>query len=922
MWTTYYDVSGGWRHWSPIPHGDATVKMHPRATITAIAADSEGRQTFLFTTDTNGVVWSSFATDHGAWTAWSAIRPQEFITGPGAKVATLSPFEGHIDIFATRADGTVWSTFRENDVWQPWFPIGSNQFRIDPGATITAFSPYEGHVDIFATATDGTVWTAFFDANTGWRDWFGLTSEPIFKGPVSSLAPYAEHADLFATDITGTVWSTFREGDGQWQRWVPIGAGVKMHPGSAVTPLRPFEGHVDLFAMSADGVVWTTYFEDGQGWREWYPIRPETARFGPGATVAAVSPREGRVDIFAVADGIVWTTAFDADSQDVGWGPWEQVDRDRLRVAPESRITAIVPFTGHIDLFVVGAHAEDPTGAVDVWTTFRDEGAAWHQWFTPSPVSFGLLPGTTVAALTPFEGHVDVFAVDATGAVWSTFFQDGSWRAWFTIHEEHRMHPGANISVLSPREGRVDIFTTTSDGTVWRTCFTNEEAVWRPWSSLDTPAGLDGNARTTALLMVGDHTAVFATGQQGQIWVTRLKAESLWPTWFTIGTQQFAPGATVTPSRPFPGHVDLYVTDGAGMVWSTYYEPESGWISWFPISGKQMHPGAEVTLCQRSERRVELYASASDGTVLTTSFDADQGVWAPWVAVHGDRKMHPGARITLLLDGGGAGLDELFAIDANGYVWTARFDEAGKWWAPWSEVNVDAAVRMAPGGAITAERYSASASLFTTDLNGLVHGTFRDDADAGGWHRWESLHSELKAVAGSKVGVTSSTINVASPDGRWRLAYTSMVDRSSWSVWTAPPLPRNQKVASVRSRYTDDTGYRLYPDSDYVIDSDGTVWKFLGKRFAQRQDMGFPWASSTGSALDPICELTAQVLDETIDADGNDHTWATHFNLFGTDRSGRVRSTWWKEWTPDPRGFNWGGLWDLVSLGLFASNSS
>jgi hypothetical protein len=45
-----------------------------------------------------------------------------------------------------------------------------------------------------------------------------------------------------------------------------------------------------------------------------------------------------------------------------------------------------------------------------------------------------LQPGTTIAALAPREGHIDLFAMDAGGTVWSTWWEaDPNWQAWFAL---------------------------------------------------------------------------------------------------------------------------------------------------------------------------------------------------------------------------------------------------------------------------------------------------------------------------------------------------------------------------------------------------------------------------------------------------------------------------------------------------------
>ena len=44
----------------------------------------------------------------------------------------------------------------------------------------------------------------------------------------------------------------------------------QMQPGATVTALAPREGHVDLFVTGTDGAVWSTWWEAAPGWQNWF----------------------------------------------------------------------------------------------------------------------------------------------------------------------------------------------------------------------------------------------------------------------------------------------------------------------------------------------------------------------------------------------------------------------------------------------------------------------------------------------------------------------------------------------------------------------------------------------------------------------------------------------------------------------------
>ncbi len=295
---------------------------------------------------------------------------------PGATVTALLPFEGHVDVFATsRDDGTVWSTFFEAvRNWQNWFPIHPElpQAKMKPGATVTALQPFAGHVDLFATREDGTVMSTFFEADGGWREWFGIHSETRMASgaPVSVLQPFEGHVDLFVIGDNHTVMSTFFEVDGGWRDWFEIDPETRMTLGATVTVLQPFEGHVDLFATREDGVVMSTFFEADGGWREWFEIHSET-KMALGATVTVLQPFEGHVDLFATReDGVVMSTFFEVDG---GWREWFEVSSE-TKMHSGATVTALLPFAGHIDLFAI-------RGDGTVMSTFFEADGGWREWF-------------------------------------------------------------------------------------------------------------------------------------------------------------------------------------------------------------------------------------------------------------------------------------------------------------------------------------------------------------------------------------------------------------------------------------------------------------------------------------------------------------------------------------------------------------
>jgi hypothetical protein len=392
---------------------------------------------------------------------------------PGAAVTPLEASDGHIDLFATRDDGTVMSTFYAGDgPWQPWFPIhfdgNGDKIAMAPGATVTAFrrtAPQflqpeggmedDGHIDLFATRDDGTVMSTFYEGQGPWQPWFpidpGPHSRPFKTTPgatVTAVSPRHGHIDLFATRDDGTVMSTYFEFPytlswfGQyrghlvsWQPWFPVGLGAdsranRMAPGATVTAVVPRLGHIDLFATRDDGTVMSTYFEGDGPWQPWFPVDSAaeggSIKTAPGATITAIAA-EGNIDLFASRqDGTVMSTFFAGNGP--SWQQWFPINLDEqgssVQVARAATVTASGELGDRIGLFAI----RDDGTVIETHHERYDDWAWWTQIDLDAegrPVKMVKMGNTakqpTVTAVLPSAGPLSLFAVRDNGTVMSTY---------------------------------------------------------------------------------------------------------------------------------------------------------------------------------------------------------------------------------------------------------------------------------------------------------------------------------------------------------------------------------------------------------------------------------------------------------------------------------------------------------------------
>ncbi len=157
---------GGWLFIHP------EIKMKPGTTVTALWREP-GKHLDLFATATDGTVSSIWWNDVDGWRpgGWLSIH-SEIKMAAGTPVTAVWRESGkHLDLFTTATDGTVWSIWW-NDIqgWRPegWLAI-KDAYQAAVGQPITAvWSIPRLHLDLFAVGKDGRVVTAWWEPDYGW----------------------------------------------------------------------------------------------------------------------------------------------------------------------------------------------------------------------------------------------------------------------------------------------------------------------------------------------------------------------------------------------------------------------------------------------------------------------------------------------------------------------------------------------------------------------------------------------------------------------------------------------------------------------------------------------------------------------------------------------------------------------------------
>ncbi len=114
VWSTWWEGPTGWQPWFLI-HPE--IKMQPGATVTALWRSNDAHLD-LFVTGTDGAVWSTWWEGPTGWQSWFLIWDpiwNNIRMRPGVPISALwRSNDTHLDLFTTGTDGAVWSIW-----WEP-----------------------------------------------------------------------------------------------------------------------------------------------------------------------------------------------------------------------------------------------------------------------------------------------------------------------------------------------------------------------------------------------------------------------------------------------------------------------------------------------------------------------------------------------------------------------------------------------------------------------------------------------------------------------------------------------------------------------------------------------------------------------------------------------------------------------------------
>jgi hypothetical protein len=449
------------------------------------------------------------------------FRVSDYIDYPGAPLSAWDdgdPVVGHGECLAYFRDDVA----DESKMVYPFSGPGSGRL---PWSVVGLYrepgfldSSWDAHVD-WPPIDDSTI-----AIDQAMRDTsYAVAGEALSwlqpRGSIGVALGAGGRLELVGTDGADRVWYTYQNiPAARWLGgWIPWDGRLR-----SVAAAANSNGRMEAFGLDDTGAVFQKWQQrPGGDWSPgWSPMG------GTLTSIAATRGGDGRIFLVGTnAQGQIWSKWQREPGGGTGWSAWTQLDGSAKRVAMTTAAN------GDVVLVVCNQNGE-------IWQRrlARDPSSnsyAWTGWVR--------VPGTAssvAAARNGNDGHLDLFALDASGRVlhaWQTS-PGGSWSQLTPWGDA----PMAALAAATNIDGRIDLYGVDRHGDVFIRWQAWPGGGWSDWQRMpDTgPAVVD----VPSVLYLTEAAA----------------AEALEDAGLTVGSVAADHGCTASPGdivfqHPFPG---------------------------------------------------------------------------------------------------------------------------------------------------------------------------------------------------------------------------------------------------------------------------------------------------------------------------------------------------------------------------------
>ncbi len=296
-------------------------------------------------------------------------------------------------------------------------------------------------------------------------------------------------------------------------------------------------------------------------------------------------------------------------------------------LAPPSIAAVWQPHTGHLEVFAL-----DARGALrGVW---KSADGYWQPSFTLSGPGLSRPGGGVAATWQPLNEQLEVFTVDTSGSLrvaWTV--RNGPWSRPTAITPPGFAPPGANLAaVFQPLNNQLEVFAVDAAGAV-RLTWKAQNGQWQEPAALTPPGVAPAGAPIAAVWQpLNEQLEVFWIDTVGALRGVWKQHNRSWEPVVTLTARGFAePGAHLAAVwQPLGEQLEVFTTDGAGAVKGVWKAHNGAWQPPFVLDG----PGVAVSGAQIAalfdpvEERLQVITVARSGELIH-AYKLRNGAWRP-----------------------------------------------------------------------------------------------------------------------------------------------------------------------------------------------------------------------------------------------------------------------------------------------------
>lgn len=329
--------------------------------------------------------------DSGRWQTPRRLSGQgttaESLVAPASDIAAVTRFNGRMDVFWVGTDGAIWwsSLAPGSPEWSPVSAITPPSVA-DGTSVIRVVSRHEEHLDVFWSRADGTLMSIWCDAHADGGAWakheFALTLPgqvlPASVGAVSAGPELMAVMWIDPSDraMYARVWRLV-ERRPRWQLATSVVPARHIRADTTIAAACKEFGEFDIFWVGPDGTVRTLYYAQSAWEPHFEHTISEANGAAPGCYLSACPLDRFRIDVYWVDPNakLRWVSGVRYPQG----GPWDAVQT----IVGDTDFDARQPISSASRLGVHRDVLGVTTSGVPVFAWWDRPGAPFKKTFPP-----------------------------------------------------------------------------------------------------------------------------------------------------------------------------------------------------------------------------------------------------------------------------------------------------------------------------------------------------------------------------------------------------------------------------------------------------------------------------------------------------------------------------------------------------------